>query len=307
MVRHEKTVHWYKFHVETAAPLKYRSFRQDHRNETKKGASSARKSHHTYTSVPWKGKNETGSKVRSVVKTVKKIEKENISPRVEKAVEILSPLREPSPFDLEFEDMLNTQMISVEEGELFTGIRKVKEAVTDTNKLDDSVGVVTGVAMNESNEGIQGKGEIYEIEEMSLKEGDNIVESLVTSELFEKGDVEHDLDECENTENSDEMQENRVVVVAEIHEENEQEVPIDDDIRHVIVDGEHPTPSYLPPRITITEKPYGKLYDFRHFELPTIKMDEDPRNVLLAPPSNYSDTEEGKLLKRLREKARRKG
>lgn len=50
------------------------------------------------------------------------------------------------------------------------------------------------------------------------------------------------------------MQENRVVVVAEIHEENEQEVPTDDDIRHVIVDGEHPTPSYLPPRITITEK-----------------------------------------------------
>jgi len=28
---------------------------------------------------------------------------------------------------------------------------------------------------------------------------------------------------------------------------------------------------------------------------------------LLAPPSNYSDTEEGRLLKRLREKARRKG
>lgn len=195
----------------------------------------------------------------------------------------MSPLREPSPFDLEFEDMLNTQMISVEEGELFNGIRKVKEDVTDANKLDDSVGVVTGVAMNESNEGIQGKEKIYEIEEMSLEEGDNIVESLVTSEVFEKGDVEHDLEECENTENSDEMQENRVVVVAEIHEENEQEVPTDDDIRHVIVDGEHPTPSYLPPRITITEKPYGKLYDFRHFELPTIKMDEDPRNVLLAP------------------------
>ena len=72
----------------------------------------------------------------------------------------MSPLREPSPFDLEFEDMLNTQMISVEEGELFNGIRKVKEAVTDTNKLDDSVGVVTGVAMNESNEGIQGKEKI---------------------------------------------------------------------------------------------------------------------------------------------------
>ena len=54
----------------------------------------------------------------------------------------MSPLREPSPFDLEFEDMLNTQMISVEEGELFNGIRKVKEDVTDANKLDDAVGVV---------------------------------------------------------------------------------------------------------------------------------------------------------------------
>ena len=305
MVRHEKTVHWYKFHVETAAPLKDRSFKQDHHNATKKGVSSVRKSHHADTSVPWKGKNETGSKVKSVVKTVNKIEKENISPRVEKVVEMLSPLRETSPFDLEFEDMFNTPMISVEEGELFNG--KVKEDVTDANKLDDSVGVVTGVAMNESNEGIQGKEKNYEIEEMSLEEGNNIVESLVTSELFEKGDVEHDLDECENTENSDEMQENRVVVVAEIHEENEQEVPTDDDIRHVIVDGDHPTPSYLPPRITITEKPYGKLYGFRHFELPTIKMDEDPRNVLLAPPSNYSDTEEGRILKRLREKARRQG
>jgi hypothetical protein len=38
--------------------------------------------------------------------------------------------------------MLNTQMISVEEGELFNGIRKVKEDVTDANKLDDAVGVV---------------------------------------------------------------------------------------------------------------------------------------------------------------------
>ena len=117
----------------------------------------------------------------------------------------MSSLREPSPFDLEFEDMLNTQMISVEEGELFNGILKAKEDVTDANKLDDSVGVVTGVAMNESNKGIQGKEKIYETEEMSLEEGDNIVESLVTSEVFEKGDVEHDLEECENTENSDEM------------------------------------------------------------------------------------------------------
>jgi hypothetical protein len=66
---------------------------------------------------------------------------------------------------------------------MFNGIRNDKEDVTDANKLDDSVGVVTGVAMNESNEGIQGKEKIYEIEEMSLEEGDNIVESLVTSEV----------------------------------------------------------------------------------------------------------------------------
>lgn len=92
-VKHKKTMHWYKFHVETAAPLKDTSFRQDHRNETKKGFSGARKSHHTDTSVPWKGKSRTGSKVKSVVKTVNNVEKENISPRVEKAVEILSPLR----------------------------------------------------------------------------------------------------------------------------------------------------------------------------------------------------------------------
>jgi hypothetical protein len=45
----------------------------------------------------------------------------------------------------------------------------------------------------------RGKEKIYEIEEMSLAEGGNIVESLVTSEVFEKGDVEHDLEKCENT------------------------------------------------------------------------------------------------------------
>ena len=78
------------------------------------------------------------------------------------------------------------------------------------------------------------------------------------------------------------------------------------DIRNVVIEGTRPTPSYLPPRITITEKPYGKLYDY-HFEILTAKMDEDPRNILLAPPSSYSDTEEGRFLKKLPEKARRKG
>ena len=36
-------------------------------------------------------------------------------------------------------------------------------------------------------------------------------------------------------------------------------------------------------------------------------MDEDQRNILFPPPSSYSDTVEGRLLKRLREKALRKG
>jgi len=36
-------------------------------------------------------------------------------------------------------------------------------------------------------------------------------------------------------------------------------------------------------------------------------MDEDQRNILLAPSSSYSNIEEGGLLKRLHEKARRKG
>jgi len=92
--------------------------------------------------------------MKSVVKTVSNVEKENVSPKVVEVIEKFSPLRETSPFDLEFEDILATQMISVEEGELFNGIQKAKEAVIDTSKIDDSVGVVTGVAM--------------EIEEMSL-------------------------------------------------------------------------------------------------------------------------------------------
>ena len=241
-----------------------------------------------------------------MVKTVSNVEKKNVSPKVVDAIEKLSPLREPSPFDLEFEDMLATQMISVEEGELFDGIQKVKEAVIDTSKIDDSVGVVTGVAMDETNEEIQ---EIEQIEEMNLEEGDNVVELLDTREVFENEDI--DQEKCEiavtPAEESKEMEGNRVVVAVEVHKEDVWEVETEDDKRNAIIEGNHPTPSYLPPRITIPEKPYGKLYEYRHFEIPTIKMDEDPRNILLAPSSNYSDTEEGRLLKRLHEKARRKG
>ena len=79
------------------------------------------------------------------------------------------------------------------------------------------------------------------------------------------------------------------------------------DIRNVAIEGTHPHTVVFPPRVIITEEPYGKLYDYRHFEIPTAKMDEDPRNILLAPPSIYYDTEERRFLKRLHEKAPRKG
>lgn len=156
------------------------------------------------------------------------------------AIEKLSPLREPSPFDLEFEDMLATQMISVEEGELFDCIQKVKEAVIDTSKIDDSVGVVTGVAMDETNEEIQ---EIEQIEEMNLEEGDNVVELLDTREVFENEDI--DQEKCEiavtPAEESKEMEGNRVVVAVEVHKEDVWEVETEDDIRNAIIEGNHST------------------------------------------------------------------
>lgn len=185
-----------------------------------------------------------------MVKTVSNVEKKNVSHKVVDAIEKLSPLREPSPFDLEFEDMLATQMISVEEGELFDGIQKVKESVIDTSKIDDSVGVVTGVAMDETNEEIK---EIEQIEEMNLEEGDNVVELLDARKVFENEDI--DQEKCEiavtPAEKSKEMEGNRVVV----HKEDVWEVETEDDIRNAIIEGNHPTPSYLPPRITIPEKP----------------------------------------------------
>jgi len=58
-----------------------------------------------------------------------------------------------------------------------------------------------------------------------------------------------------------EMEDNRVVVAVEDVREIETEEQCDnDDIRNVVIEETYPTP-YLPSRITITEKPYGKLYD----------------------------------------------
>jgi len=55
------------------------------------------------------------------------------------------------------------------------------------------------------------------------------------------------------------MEGNRVVVAVEVHIEDVREVEAEYDIMNVVIEGNHPTPLYLPPRITITEKPYGKL------------------------------------------------
>jgi len=96
-------------------------------DKAKKGTNSARKIYNK--SEPCKGKDKTENKVKYVVKIAGKREKENISPKVVEVMEKLSPLREPTPFDLEFEDMLSSQMqmITIEEGELFEKNRKVVE------------------------------------------------------------------------------------------------------------------------------------------------------------------------------------
>ena len=76
------------------------------------------------------------------------------------------------------------------------------------------------------------------------------------------------------------------------------------DIRNVVIDEtSQPKPLYLPPRVTISQKSYGKLYDYLHFDLPTGKMNEDPaRNVLMAPPSGFSNANDGRILSRLCER-----
>ena len=83
-----------------------------------------------------------------------------------------------------------------------------------------------------------------------------------------------------------------------------QEQSNNPDIRNVVIDETiRPKPLYLPPRVTINQKSYGKLYDYLHFDLPTGKMDEDPTtNVLMAPPSGYSNTNDGRILSRLCER-----
>lgn len=105
------------------------------------------------------------------------------------------------------------------------------------------------------------------------------------------------------------MDSNRVVVEVEMHQNyiidaKNQEQCDNTDIRNAVIDESSlPKPLYLPPRVTISQKSYGKLYDYLYFDLSTGKMNEDPTiNVLMAPPSGYSNTNDGRILRRLCER-----
>lgn len=98
---------------------------------------------------------------------------------------------------------------------------------------------------------------------------------------------------------------NHMTTTIEIPEEVLQK--LEKDIRLVEIDGTRPTPRYLPAKVTVTDRKYGKVYDHRHYLVPEEKDWEDPRHVLACPPSSYSLAEEASLLRRLREEARREG
>lgn len=105
------------------------------------------------------------------------------------------------------------------------------------------------------------------------------------------------------------MDSNRVVVEVEMHQNymndaKNQEQCDNTDIRNPAIDETSlPKPLYLPPRVTISQKSYGKLYDYLYFDLSTGKMNEDLTiHVLMAPPSGYSNTNDGRILSRLCER-----
>ena len=71
--------------------------------------------------------------------------------------------------------------------------------------------------------------------------------------------------------------------------------------------GTRPTPRFLPTDVSLTTKPYGKTYDYRHYLVPEKKDKEDPRYVLLCPPSSYNLSQEAAMLRRIRERLGEEG
>ena len=106
MKDHKKKQHWYKYHTETAAPL--RTSNHHHNNKKDKNQKiepKADKKEKIKSVVTSNGSSKSSKEKqsKSTSSTTAKgasttSEKENLKP--------LSPLREPSPFDLEFEDLL---------------------------------------------------------------------------------------------------------------------------------------------------------------------------------------------------------
>ena len=277
MKDHEKKQHWYKYHTETAAPL--RTSNHHHNNKKDKNQKiepKADKKEKIKSVVTSNGSSKSSKEKqsKSTSSTTAKgasttSEKENLKP--------LSPLREPSPFDLEFEGMMSTNMLSLEEETLFKEIERTIKGVVEEKTLKDSESHVKEQAQPDVQE-IQ---EIEEVIEVVVEERSTDVQpTIITTEI-----------DAMQVDTENQQQESRQV----------------EDNRIVIIDGMKPTPEFIPRGLSIVQKPYGRVYDYRHYDLPTPNMEDDPRDVLLAPPSSYNETAEGKFMNRIRERARRHG
>ena len=62
---------------------------------------------------------------------------------------------------------------------------------------------------------------------------------------------------------------NHMTTTIEIPEEVLQK--LEEDIRLVEIDGTRPTPRYLPAKVTVTDRKYGRVYDHRHYLVPEEK------------------------------------
>ncbi|VDI44109.1 Hypothetical predicted protein [Mytilus galloprovincialis] len=217
-------------------------------------------------------------KVSSVVKKVEKKKKSTDNEKTKLPSAECSPLREPSPMTVEFEELMATKLTTPTEDLSFT---LPVIAVTDIEQSLDSTPLMSVQGVNEP-----------------VKEDDNKEKPV---QVNKKPDEIQEPEEQPKENTFTEVREELV----EVSEDGVKVMNEDIGLVEINCMTRTPTPSYLPSRITPTNLKYGRVYDYRHYDLPEDKDKEDPRQVLLCPPSTYHSSKEAILLRRLREQARR--
>ncbi|CAG2216397.1 unnamed protein product [Mytilus edulis] len=297
---HERSQHWYRFHVEQAAPLK----ENNSKNRNHNGKKGERKKKHTSVSTLKSTVNKICGKKEE---EIKKLFNEGIPKYIATPI---SPLREPSPVDTEFEELVATKLTSDKEDRLFSAPRKrvatfpmplaekndlmvecEKEKVVSTETEDEpnekGIGTKEGDAMEVVGieEIAEGKGtiedeakNIVEIEELDEGKSDRTEINYTTSE---KEDLPAEKNRGTDEEGAMEIAEigelgkggsaeiNHMTTTIEILEGVLQK--LEEDIRLVEIDGTRITPRYLLAKVTVTDRKYGRVYDHRHYLVPEEK------------------------------------